>query len=101
MEWHHFLLLSNLTLVHSEMSTFVLCLCVSRMGLPVDSPDRNDDAHKYEQQGEEDEGQTQVSTHPLLPITKKRKKGKKRYITVGSSPFVLLQLFPLCGCIEH
>ncbi|XP_026206557.1 tubulin polyglutamylase ttll6 [Anabas testudineus] len=48
------------------------------MGLPVDSPDRNDDAHKYEQQGEEDEGQTQVSTHPLLPITKKRKKGKKR-----------------------
>lgn len=54
------------------------------MGLPVDSPDRNDDGHKYEQQGEEGEGQTEVGTHPLLPITKKRRKGKKRYFTVGS-----------------
>ncbi|TKS89469.1 Tubulin polyglutamylase ttll6 [Collichthys lucidus] len=58
------------------------------MGLPVDSPDRKDDAHKYEQHGEDGEkeegdggeSQTEASTRPLLlPINKKRRKNKKRY----------------------
>lgn len=75
------------------------------MGLPVDSPDRNDDAHKYEQHGEdreEEEGdggesQTEASTRPLLlPINKKKRKNKKRYFTAGSPPF---DLFPIAGVL--
>lgn len=71
------------------------------MGLPVDSPDRNDDAHKYEQQGEEDGGESQTETCNRIPppITKKRRKGKKRYFTAGSPPFVLLQLCPIAGIL--
>lgn len=69
------------------------------MGLPVDSPDRNDDGHKYEQQGEEGEGQTEVGNHPLLPITKKRRKGKKRYFT--NITICTYALFSLCGYINH
>ncbi|XP_073346249.1 tubulin polyglutamylase ttll6 [Pagrus major] len=66
------------------------------MGLPVDSPDRNDDAHKYEQQGEGEggESQTEACTRTPLPTTKKRRKGKKRYFTAGPPPYVLPQLFP-------
>ncbi|KAM8729330.1 tubulin polyglutamylase ttll6 isoform 2-T4 [Acanthopagrus schlegelii] len=50
------------------------------MGLPVDSPDRNDDAHKYEQPGEGDggENQTEACTRSLLPAARKKRKGKKR-----------------------
>ncbi|XP_040885483.1 tubulin polyglutamylase ttll6 [Toxotes jaculatrix] len=64
------------------------------MGLPVDSPDRNDDARQYEQQGEGEEGesQTEACTGSPPPITKKRRKSKRRYFTAGS---VLLLLFPI------
>nr|XP_020460368.1 tubulin polyglutamylase TTLL6 isoform X2 [Monopterus albus] len=49
------------------------------MGLPLDSPDRNDDAHKHEQQGERGGSQTEACTHtPPTPTTKKRSKSKKR-----------------------
>ncbi|XP_026171503.1 tubulin polyglutamylase ttll6 isoform X2 [Mastacembelus armatus] len=48
------------------------------MGLPVDSPDRHDGAHKYEQQGEGGESQTEACTHTPPPIIKKKRKGKKR-----------------------
>ncbi|KAM9336959.1 tubulin polyglutamylase ttll6 [Symphorus nematophorus] len=50
------------------------------MGLPVDSPDRNDDAHKYEQQGEGEggESQTEACTRTPPPISKKRRKSRKR-----------------------
>ncbi|XP_023262611.1 tubulin polyglutamylase TTLL6 [Seriola lalandi dorsalis] len=67
------------------------------MGLPVDSPDRNDDEHKYEGEGEEGESQTEACTFTRTPppITKKRRKCKKRYFTAGAPPFVLLQLFPI------
>ncbi|XP_067344925.1 tubulin polyglutamylase ttll6 isoform X2 [Channa argus] len=51
---------------------------MSRMGLPVDSPDRKDDVHEYEQQGDMGEGQTEACTHTSLLITKKRRKNKKR-----------------------
>ncbi|XP_037611797.1 tubulin polyglutamylase ttll6 isoform X1 [Sebastes umbrosus] len=50
------------------------------MGLPVDSPDRNEDAHRYEEQGEGEGGDSQtdacIRTPP--PINKKKRKGKKR-----------------------
>ncbi|KAM7370434.1 hypothetical protein PAMP_009983 [Pampus punctatissimus] len=52
----------------------------TRMGLPVDGPDGDEDAHKYEQQaaaeGEEGESQTEAVTPPA--INKKRRKNKKR-----------------------
>ncbi|KAM4715161.1 tubulin polyglutamylase ttll6 [Anableps anableps] len=51
------------------------------MGLPVDSPDRNNDAHKYEQQEEEEGGESQTETYvpnQPPPMTKKRKKNKRR-----------------------
>lgn len=84
---------------HSRMSTFFCCLCSCRMGLPVDSPDRNDDAHKYEQPGEEEGGdnQTETCTRSVLPAARKKRKCKKRYFTAGSPPYVLLQLFPTAG----
>ncbi|TDG97738.1 hypothetical protein EPR50_G00211180 [Perca flavescens] len=65
------------------------------MGLPVDSPDRNEGAHKYEQQGEGEgsESQAEVCSRTPPPINKKRRKGKKRYFTAGSHPFVLPPLF--------
>lgn len=71
------------------------------MGLPVDSPDRHDDAHKYEQHGEGEgaESQTEARTRIPPPVHKKRRKGKKRYFTAGSPPFVLLQLFPTAGIL--
>lgn len=71
------------------MPFVICCLCTYRMGLPVDSPDKNDDAHKYEEQGEESEGQPEACTHSLLPISNKRKKSK-RYFTAGSPPFMSL-----------
>lgn len=75
------------------------CLCACRMGLPVDSPDRNDDAHKYEQPGEEEGGDNQTETciRSVLPAARKKRKCKKRYFTAGSPPYVLLQLFPTAG----
>ncbi|XP_047232633.1 tubulin polyglutamylase ttll6 isoform X1 [Girardinichthys multiradiatus] len=51
------------------------------MGLPVDSPDRNNNAHKHEQQGVEEGGESQTETCfpiQLPPITRKRKKYKRR-----------------------
>ncbi|XP_049420353.1 tubulin polyglutamylase ttll6 isoform X1 [Epinephelus fuscoguttatus] len=51
------------------------------MGLPVDSPDKNEDAHKSEQQGEGEggESQTEACTSTPPPINnKKKRKGKKR-----------------------
>ncbi|XP_044036050.1 tubulin polyglutamylase ttll6 [Siniperca chuatsi] len=55
------------------------------MGLPVDSPDRNDDAHKYEQQGEGEgaESQTEACTRTPPPINKKRRKSKKRCLWIN------------------
>ncbi|XP_038591113.1 tubulin polyglutamylase ttll6 isoform X1 [Micropterus salmoides] len=47
------------------------------MGLPVDSPGRNDDGYTFEQQGEGYESQTDCTRTPP-PINKKRRKGKKR-----------------------
>uniref|UniRef100_A0A3Q3EZ03 Tubulin tyrosine ligase-like family, member 6 n=1 Tax=Labrus bergylta TaxID=56723 RepID=A0A3Q3EZ03_9LABR len=54
------------------------------MGLPVDSPDRND-AHKYEQHGEGEgegeggESQSEARIHIPPPVNpKKRRKGKRR-----------------------
>uniref|UniRef100_A0A146VII8 Tubulin polyglutamylase ttll6 n=1 Tax=Fundulus heteroclitus TaxID=8078 RepID=A0A146VII8_FUNHE len=51
------------------------------MGLPVDSPDQNSDAHRYEQQGEEEGGESQTDSRVPIqppPITKKRKKNRRR-----------------------
>nr|XP_046233164.1 tubulin polyglutamylase ttll6 isoform X2 [Scatophagus argus] len=50
------------------------------MGLPVDNPDGNDGAHKHEQQGEGEGGESQTETLTCSPppISKKRRKGKKR-----------------------
>uniref|UniRef100_A0A8P4K8B2 Tubulin tyrosine ligase-like family, member 6 n=1 Tax=Dicentrarchus labrax TaxID=13489 RepID=A0A8P4K8B2_DICLA len=66
----------------SSLSTKHICVCLStsRMGLPVDSPDRRDDALKQEQQGEGDGGESQPEAHTTRtppPINKKRKKCKK------------------------
>ncbi|KAA8581229.1 hypothetical protein FQN60_002810 [Etheostoma spectabile] len=65
------------------------------MGLPVDSPDRNEDARKYEQRGEGEGGESQVEVCSISPppSNKKKRKGKKRYFTAGSHPFVLSLLF--------
>eukprot|EP00064_Thunnus_orientalis_P014102 superscaffoldBa00002407_g14143 len=55
------------------------------MGLPVDSPDRDDDKRKYEQQGEGEvegdggESQTRAPACNPAAINKKRRKNKKRY----------------------
>uniref|UniRef100_A0A3Q1HPW6 Tubulin tyrosine ligase-like family, member 6 n=1 Tax=Acanthochromis polyacanthus TaxID=80966 RepID=A0A3Q1HPW6_9TELE len=50
------------------------------MGLPVDSPDRNDDAYKYEQPGEEEDSrsQTEACSSTTPSISKKRRKNKRR-----------------------
>nr|XP_040032835.1 tubulin polyglutamylase ttll6 isoform X1 [Gasterosteus aculeatus aculeatus] len=49
------------------------------MGLPVESPDRNEDAHNYEQQGERGESQTEARPFAPPPINgKKKRKSKKR-----------------------
>lgn len=72
------------------------------MGLPVDSPDRNEDAHKYEQRGEGEGGESQaeVCTRTPPPANKKRRKGKKRYFTAVSHPFVLPPLFHIAGTLH-
>ncbi|KAK5851216.1 hypothetical protein PBY51_002026 [Eleginops maclovinus] len=50
------------------------------MGLQVDTPDRKDDALKYDEQGEGEGGESQAEacTRTPPPINKKRKKIKKR-----------------------
>ncbi|KAM8836403.1 tubulin polyglutamylase ttll6 isoform 1-T5 [Spinachia spinachia] len=53
------------------------------MGLPVDSPDRKEDAHNYEQQGEGERSESQTEARPFTPPpinnnNKKKKKSKKR-----------------------
>lgn len=49
------------------------------MGLPVDT---EDSACNYEQRGEEGGGESQTESHVsqlLLPVRKKKRKGRKRY----------------------
>lgn len=70
-----------------------LCLCSQRMGLSVDSPDSNNVGCGIEQQGEDeqDDRQTETCTSiPFLPSTKKKRKGKRRYVA-QKGLFVLFQ----------
>ncbi|XP_010769470.1 tubulin polyglutamylase ttll6 [Notothenia coriiceps] len=59
------------------------------MGLQVDSPDRKDDALKYDQQGEGEGGESQAEacTRTPPPINKKRKKNKKRWINITNCKY--------------
>lgn len=64
----------------NEHTLFGWCSC--RMGLPVDKLDRDHHTHTGEKQGEGEEIQSEVSIHTSPPISKKKRKYKKRYFTV-------------------
>ena len=66
-----------------------------RMGLPVVSPDKYVLNCELRGEGEEGESQSEACTPIRRPVPKKRRRGKKRYFTPGSPPFVLLRLFPI------
>uniref|UniRef100_A0A3P8S2X3 Tubulin tyrosine ligase-like family, member 6 n=1 Tax=Amphiprion percula TaxID=161767 RepID=A0A3P8S2X3_AMPPE len=59
------------------------------MGLPVDSPDRNDDAYTYEQPGEEEESrsQTEACSSTTLPISKRRKNKRRLWINLTNCKY--------------
>lgn len=52
------------------------------MGLPVDMLDGDNHGHAREKQREGEEIQSEVSTQSPPPISKKKRKYKKRYLTV-------------------
>lgn len=52
------------------------------MGPPVDKVDRDDHMHTCERQGEGEESQGEVSACTPPPISRKKKKYKKRYFAV-------------------
>ncbi|TNN51612.1 Tubulin polyglutamylase ttll6 [Liparis tanakae] len=57
------------------------------MGLPVDGPGGDEEAHKDEQEGEGEGGGSPAEAFTCTPPpinNKKRKKSKRRYITAGS-----------------
>lgn len=82
-------------LCHNFMK-FLACLagqlstCFSfRMGLPLDSPERNTDTHKCEQRGEGEESESQTESYKCMPqpVNKQRRKSKKRYFTARARPY--------------